>query len=454
MSNLHQPGDIISDRYQVIGLLGSGLTGKTYRVNDLNHEREVAMKVVSLQETSEWKIIELFEREARVLQNLRHVAIPAYVDYFHVDSNADRRFYLVQELAQGQSLATLVEKGWKPSEAEVKDIALQILHILDYLHKLTPPVIHRDIKPQNIICRDDGKVYLVDFGAVQDVYRNTLTRGGTFVGTYGYMPPEQFRGHITFASDLYSLGTTLLFLLTGRSPDTLPQKRMKIDFHPWVKLSPSFTAWLDQILEPIVEDRLASAEAAIAKLQASRSTAQIAKSAPTTAARFLKKPNYSRIVIRRRGNYLLITIPPNPDMLTIAGIFMLILILSPMLALMSGAATVQVVTVAVSMLVMAVVMFAILLSFGGSEEQIRITADRLELSKKVFDWKFWIYSSETALVKQLWCEMNVLRSGPHYNGAIEVGGNVHKFAISRTKLEVEWLIQEIKHFLNNLTRDC
>jgi serine/threonine protein kinase len=447
MSSLHQPGDIISDRYQVRGLLGNGLTGDTYWVNDLNHEREVAMKVVSLQQASEWKIIELFEREARVLANLNHPAIPAYVDYFHVDSEGDRRFYLVQELAQGQSLAKLVEKGWKPDEAEVKDIALQVLHILNYLHKLTPPVIHRDIKPQNIIRRNDGKVYLVDFGAVQDVYRNTLTRGGTFVGTYGYMPPEQFRGHVTFASDLYSLGATLLFLLTGRSPDTLPQKRMRIDFHPWVKLSTVFTAWLDQLLEPIAEDRIASAAEAIAQLKASSTTTQTSQ---PRNHRILQKPNYSQIVLNKLDQYLLITIPPNPEMLTIAGIFMLIMILSPILTVISGASSLQVILVAVSMLLMAVTMFTILLFSGASEEQIRITPNQIELSKKVFDWKFWRYADKTSLVNELRCQTEVLRSGPYHNGVIEIGNKEYKFAVSRTKPEIDWLIQEISQFIKRL----
>ncbi len=165
---------------------------------------------------------------------MNHPQIPKYLDYFHIDTDTDRIFYLIRELVSGNSLANWVEKGWHPTEAQVKKIAIQLLNILIYLHQLKPPIIHRDIKPQNIILQPDGKILLVDFGAVQDIYRQTVSFSGTFVGTIGYMPPEQLRGKAYSASDLYSLGATLLYLLTHRLPDELPQKRMKIDFRSCV----------------------------------------------------------------------------------------------------------------------------------------------------------------------------------------------------------------------------
>nr|WP_293094585.1 protein kinase [Okeania sp. SIO2F4] len=134
---------------------------------------------------------------------------------------------------------------------------------MSYLHQLNPPIIHRDIKPENIILRPDEKIFLVDFGAVQDIYRQTISFSGTFVGTIGYMPPEQLRGKSYCASDLYSLGGTLLYLFTHRFPDELPQKRMKIDFRSCVEISPEFADWLEVILEPIWEDRFQSATEAL-----------------------------------------------------------------------------------------------------------------------------------------------------------------------------------------------
>ncbi len=148
-------------------------------------------------------------------------------------------YAIVQTLAEGQSLFDAVASGWKPTIDEAKDIAAQILEILIYLHALNPPVIHRDIKPQNIIINDDGEIYLVDFGAVQDTYY-TVTGGSTVVGTYGYMAPEQFRGQAYLSTDLYGLGTTLLYLLTGTDPAVLPQKKLKIDFGDSISLPTEF----------------------------------------------------------------------------------------------------------------------------------------------------------------------------------------------------------------------
>ncbi|MEO0868905.1 MAG: protein kinase, partial [Cyanobacteria bacterium J06642_11] len=89
---------------------------------------------------------------------------------------------------------------------------------LDYLHGLNPPIIHRDVKPQNIIWSQNGRIFLVDFGAVQTVYQNTIAFSSTVVGTFGYMAPEQFRGQAYPTTDLYGLGTTLLALLTHQNP--------------------------------------------------------------------------------------------------------------------------------------------------------------------------------------------------------------------------------------------
>lgn len=220
-----------------------------------------------------------------------------------MDTPHDSRFYLVRELVFGESLADLVQKGWHPNEDEVKWIAFQMLQILHYLHSLRPPVISRDIKPQNIIRCQDGKVFLVDFGAAQDIYRNTLTRGGTFVGTIGYMPPEQFQGQVEPASDLYSLGATLLFLLTHRRPEELPSRSMKIDFRDRVQMSLELADWLDKILEPLVKDRFQSAMEALESLGSQGRTT-------SSLVQRRQKPKGSRVVLNRNDKCLVMYIPP------------------------------------------------------------------------------------------------------------------------------------------------
>lgn len=259
-----------SDRethYQIISILGEGGSGLTYRAEASGSGRPVALKELSLQRMNDWKAIDLFEREARVLAQLQHSAIPKYIDYFAIDTPDDRSFYIVQELAPGKTLNTWLQEGWRCTEAEVKDVAIQILEILIYLQKLTPAVIHRDIKPSNILRTATGQISLVDFGGVQQTYHDTFMRGSTVVGTYGYMAPEQFRGQSLPATDLYGLGATILTLLTNRSPAELAQNNLKISFRHKIKVSDGFADWLEQMLEPDTADRFSSATAALAALK-------------------------------------------------------------------------------------------------------------------------------------------------------------------------------------------
>ncbi|MCL1462872.1 serine/threonine protein kinase [Argonema galeatum] len=360
MELLHQPGEIIAQRYRILDTLGQGGVGITYQAQDLQNSQQVALKALSLRRMADWKVLELFEREARILSELNHPGIPRYLDYFQMDTVEDRSFYIVQQLAPGKTLAALVESGWKPDEAEVKSLAIQILEILVYLHSLTPPVIHRDIKPQNIILRSPlaplnkggkqsqiaplrkgdkdqdilaplersiratdvsirkgdkdqdilaplvkggwGDLFLVDFGAVQDTYHNTVTGGSTVVGTYGYMAPEQFRGQAVLSTDLYGLGTTILFLLTGKSPADLPQRKLKINFRSHVRVSSEFADWLEKMLSPVIEDRFSSAKQALAVLRGELLISTLRSTKP-------QKPKDTPITLTKIENKLVVEIP-------------------------------------------------------------------------------------------------------------------------------------------------
>ncbi|KAI9135543.1 serine/threonine-protein kinase [Acaryochloris sp. CCMEE 5410] len=305
----YQTGDLIAERYHVQSVLGQGGSGITYAVEDVHTHQQFAVKALSLRGIYDWKQLELFEREAKVLAQLEHPAIPRYIDYFQTDTAGNRWFYIVQALAPGTSLADLVQDGWQASQAEVRQLAVQILGILKYLHELTPPIIHRDIKPHNIIRNEDGQIYLVDFGAVQNVYRNTMV-GSTVVGTYGYMAPEHFQGKAVPATDLYSLGATLLFLLTHCSPADLPHQRLKINFRKAVQLQPDFADWLDHMLEPAVEDRLNSAQEALAELTQPSPTRPKSLSQRKKEA-LRHQPKGSKIQLQRTPSQLTVDIPPS-----------------------------------------------------------------------------------------------------------------------------------------------
>jgi serine/threonine protein kinase len=258
----HCIGDIINQRYKIMGVLGEGGTGITYSAQDRHTHEKVAIKTLSLRQAEDWKVIELFEREALTLAQLKHPNIPTYLNYFVVENDRDRFFYIVQELAEGKSLFQWVQEDWRCTEKEVKAIAAQVLNILDYLHSFSTPVIHRDIKPHNLIRRADGQIFLVDFGAVSSTYHNTFMRGSTVVGTFGYMAPEQFRGQAVPATDFYGLGATMLFLLTRRSPAELPTQKLKVEFRSRIQLSDALADWLEKALEPSVKERFESVEEA------------------------------------------------------------------------------------------------------------------------------------------------------------------------------------------------
>jgi len=221
---------VIDGRYRILDILGEGNSGTTYLAEPTEGGPQVALKALSLRGSQDWKTLELFEREVEILKTLDHPAIPRYIESFVVETETDRHFYLAQTLAKGRNLADWVESGWRCTEAEVEAIAQQLLDILSYLQSLEPAVIHRDLKPQNIIRGEDGGIALVDFGAVGHTYHNTFMRGSTVVGTFGYMAPEQFRGQADLTTDLYGLGATLLYLLTRDDPAHLPERNFRLDF--------------------------------------------------------------------------------------------------------------------------------------------------------------------------------------------------------------------------------
>ncbi len=271
MSEVLKIGQLVDGRYRVEAPLGQGGMGMTYAaVDEQDGGRSVAIKVLSMQSLDDWKVLELFEREAKVLEQLSHPNIPRFIAHSESQPESDQErpfFYLVQELVEGQSVAQRVADGWHPDEAAIKRIATDVLQTLIYLHGLQPPIIHRDIKPQNIIMRPDGRIALVDFGAVKDSLRSEHSFASTVVGTYGYMAPEQFRGHAVPSSDLYALGATLVNLVTHKTPSELPQKRLMLEFRPYCTLSEPLASWLDMLLEPAHEDRIESAAEALERLE-------------------------------------------------------------------------------------------------------------------------------------------------------------------------------------------
>ncbi|MCC5644973.1 serine/threonine protein kinase [Nostoc sp. CHAB 5824] len=300
-------GEILGERYEVQQLLGKKAGRRTLLAHDLQTQELVVIKLLSFGGDFEWDDLKLFEREAETLKSLSHPLIPQYLNYFEVNLPTIKGFALVQTYIRAKTLEQYLETGRTFTEAEVKQIAKALLEILIYLHKLYPPVIHRDIKPSNILLGERsgnsvGQVYLVDFGSVQTVLA-TETRTRTVVGTYGYMPPEQFGGRTVAASDLYSLGATLIYLMTGNHPADLPQKDFRIQFEQAANVSPSFSNWLKWMIEPSLEGRFSSAAQAIAALEKPQ--------AANLPALVVRKPDGSKIQLTKNWDSLEIIIPPS-----------------------------------------------------------------------------------------------------------------------------------------------
>jgi len=263
-----QLGDSLSDkqgkRYQIQSLLGKQSGRRTFLATDCQTQQPVVVKLVLFSPDFDWQDLKLFEREAETLQSLDHPAIPKYLDSFEVEMDWGRGFALVQTYIEARSLQEWVSAGRTFSENDLRAIAQSLLKILNYLHHRNPPVIHRDIKPSNILFEPEtNKLYLVDFGSVKTAQSSGTM---TIVGTYGYMPPEQFGGRAQPSSDLYSLGTTLIYLATGKHPADLTSDNLQIAFEAYSNLSPHLTCWIKQLTDLDLSKRTASATQALQQL--------------------------------------------------------------------------------------------------------------------------------------------------------------------------------------------
>ncbi|MEO1589790.1 MAG: serine/threonine-protein kinase [Cyanobacteria bacterium J06632_22] len=268
-------GQTLKEQYFLQSLLGEHDGRQTYLAED-QQAQPVVVKLFLFGPGATWDAFKLFQREVATLQALNHPLIPDYIDAFETDTELGKGFALVQAYVPHKSLRNWVEAGRQFTEADVVHVGTEMLNILKDLHGLQPPIIHRDIKPSNILLgdrsgHDTGQVFLVDFGSVQVVNPGGGTR--TVVGTYGYMPMEQFGGRAVAASDLYSLGATLIYLASGKHPADLPQNNLRIDFTNQVSLSQPMVNWLTALTHPDPAQRPQDAATALEQLQSVHSNA-------------------------------------------------------------------------------------------------------------------------------------------------------------------------------------
>jgi serine/threonine protein kinase len=285
-------GPLIGGRYRLGPRLGSGSQGEIYLTRDEKAKgadpREVIVKRLTPRGT--WKSFELFEREAKVLSQLRHAGVPRHLATIEEPPGT---FNLVMQRAPGENLRDL-QKRRRLSQLELRDVLVRCLEILDYLHTRTPAVVHRDLKPSNIVRAPDGKIALVDFGGVLDAAREK--GGSTIVGTFGYMAPEQLHGQATPATDLYALGATIVALAGGVEPEDVPRKGLRMDLERHLPaLDPGFRRALTAMTDPDPEKRPQRARDVVALLAKSPPPAERVRDEPVALQRVRSGPPARRI---------------------------------------------------------------------------------------------------------------------------------------------------------------
>ncbi|MBK7992575.1 MAG: protein kinase [Blastocatellia bacterium] len=264
---------LVRHRYEIKKIVGKGGFGTTYLIedqdcfNELRILKELSPRSNEADDEDDLGITaeRLFRREAQVLLNLQHPGIPKLYAYFN-DNNYS---YLVQDFIPGHTLAEDVDKHKHIfSEAEVQAVLLEVADILEYLHSRTPPIVHRDIKPQNLMRHSNGRLQLIDFGAVCLAAVGSNTGSQTLIGSPGYAPPEQIFGHPVPQSDLYAAGATALRLLTGVHPSQFFNNRtQQMEWQNKINISPEFTAILSDLLVRDAKKRLSSASELKARLE-------------------------------------------------------------------------------------------------------------------------------------------------------------------------------------------
>ncbi|BAZ69729.1 MAG: DUF4101 domain-containing protein [Pelatocladus maniniholoensis HA4357-MV3] len=280
---------LLNNRYKLLSVLGNGGFGETFLAEDtqMPSGRRCVIKQLKpvVDNPQVYQLVQdRFQREAAILEELGDGSnqIPKLYAYF----TENGQFYLVQEYIEGNTLTQILQQQGFMSETSVKDILINILPILNYVH--SKHMVHRDIKPDNILIRNfDGKPVLIDFGAVKETMGTVVTASGNstrsiVIGTPGYMPMEQTAGRPVFASDIYSLGLTAIYLLTGKIPQQLatdPATGEILWRHFALNISPSLAMVLDKAIQQSPRDRYLNARDMLAGLQTG--STPIAATVPT-----------------------------------------------------------------------------------------------------------------------------------------------------------------------------
>ena len=206
-------GQKINDRYEIIRSIGEGGMANVYLAYDIILNRKVAVKILRGDLAEDEKFVRRFQREAISASSLNH---PNIVEVYDVGED-NGKYFIVMEYVEGKTLKQLIKKRGALTLPEVQDIMLQLTSAISHAHESY--IIHRDIKPQNVLILEDGRVKIMDFGIAAQLNSGELTQTNSVMGTVYYLPPEQANGNAATAkSDIYSLGILMYELVVGKVP--------------------------------------------------------------------------------------------------------------------------------------------------------------------------------------------------------------------------------------------
>jgi serine/threonine protein kinase len=248
-----QVGEIVEERYRLEEALGTDVPSQIFRATDTESAEKCLLKVRPATDED----VDCIDREAAAFKALHHPQIPALQQTFSTQLGDVEYRCLVRDYVEGRTLAEEMADGRRFTEAEALQIIIDLDDVLTYLHTLSPPVVHRDLKPDNIVRDPQGKLHLIDFNPPPPAATTALApiEAETAVGTFGYVPREQYAGEAVPASDVYSLGVTLVHLLTREEPWQMGTAGVRLNFGHLVELSDPSQRLLEKMVEPELADR-------------------------------------------------------------------------------------------------------------------------------------------------------------------------------------------------------